>query len=137
MLWMLSLHIIAVICWFAGLFYLPRLFVYHAMTTEPCVAEQFKVMEYKLYWYIMWPALIVTAISGHFLIEWTHPQGHWLSVKLVLIAILVVYQLWCGVLLYRFKKDQNKYSHKYYRWLNEIPTLLLIFIVILAVVKPF
>ena len=142
MKWWLALHIISVICWMAGLFYLPRLFVYHAMTAEPKVREQFKVMEYKLYCYIMHPALVATVISGFILIHLQHLDSKpfmsilWLHIKLALVGILVIYHIVCGYYLKQFKLDRNQHSHKFFRLFNEVPTILMIVIVILVTVQP-
>lgn len=140
--WFLALHIVGIICWFAGLFYLPRLFVYHAMTTEAVVKEQFITMEHKLFFYIMWPSMIITLVSGFALMILLPRPEHWhlinwLSVKLCLVAILIVYHFLCHYYLALFRADQNQKSHKFFRIFNEIPTVLLLAIVILAVVKPF
>ena len=138
--WIMALHIIAVICWFAGLFYLPRLFVYHAMAKEQATSELFKVMEYKLNYYIMHPAMAVTFATGillthfYFIAQGVIPI--WLILKFALIVVLFIFQVQCGYHIRLFKKDRNTYSHKYFRYLNEIPTLLLILIIILVIVKP-
>jgi putative membrane protein len=135
----LIVHIIGFVCWFAGLFYLPRLFVYHAMTQDKNTSETFKVMEYKLNYYITHPAMAVTFLSGiglmheYFLAYRLIPL--WLIIKLVLVAILFAYQVMCGHYLRAFKADRNKHSDKFYRIFNEVPTLLLIGIVILAVIR--
>ncbi len=141
-LWVLALHLIGVVCWFAGLFYLPRLFVYHAITTEAAVKKQFIVMEHKLFFYIMWPSMLITLLSGFALMIILPRPEHWhlinwLSVKLFLVAILVVYHFFCHYYLAIFRIDQNQKSHKFFRVFNEGPTILLLSIVILAVVKPF
>jgi protoporphyrinogen IX oxidase len=140
MLWILAFHIISVVSWFAGLFYLPRLFVYHASTDNQATKDQFKIMEYKLYWYIMTPAAILTAFFGlwlwlPFYTYYSHMM--WLHVKLILVLILYLYHIYLGFLLKQFEKDQSKHSHKFYRYLNEIPTVILILVVILVVVKPW
>lgn len=139
MLWILALHIIAVICWFAGLFYLPRLFVYHAMTDSKEVSEQFKVMERKLYLYIMHPSLVVTVLSGYWLVFDVFPHANypmWLHVKLSLVGLLVIFHIFCGLAVRSFRLDQNKRPHRFYRVFNEIPTILLLVIVGLAVIQP-
>jgi putative membrane protein len=139
MRWLLAFHIIFVVCWFAGLFYLPRLFVYHAETNNKQLHEQFKIMEHKLYYYITTPSAILVGIFGCSLwLPHYHHYAHmmWLHIKLVLVLLLYVYHIYLGVLLHRFKKDENKHSGKFYRMLNEIPSVLLIVIVILAVVQP-
>lgn len=140
MRWILAFHIIFVICWFAGLFYLPRLFVYHAMTEDVISLQRFKIMERKLYFGIMLPSALLTILFGGWLIV-AYPSYYlhtlWMHVKLTLVFLLIVYQLYCGKLLFDFKYDRNKHSHVFYRVLNEIPVVFLAIIVILAVVKPF
>jgi putative membrane protein len=137
MLWIKSLHIIFVVAWFAGLFYLPRLFVYHAMAEDVPSRERFKVMERKLYWGIMAPGAVLAVAFGLWLWLAYGFSGGWLHVKLVLVAVLVAYHLWCGKLLKDFRNDRNTRGHVWYRWFNEIPTVILVGIVILTVVKPF
>ncbi|MFC3851305.1 protoporphyrinogen oxidase HemJ [Salinispirillum marinum] len=134
-----SLHIIAVISWFAGLFYLPRLFVYHAQTEDQLGHERFVVMERKLYRGIMTPAMIVTLVLGFWML-WLVPmwwtQG-WMHAKLALVAVLVGYHHICLAHLKRFARGQNSKSHVYFRWFNEVPLLPLLGIVFLVVLKPF
>ncbi len=140
MLWIKALHIISLITWFAGLFYLPRLFVYHSMTSDPISNERFKIMERKLYRGIMMPGMIMTIILGGWLLikyDQIFLSALWFQIKLALVATLIVYHFYCGQLIKAFKNDDNKYSHIFYRWLNEYPTIILIAIVILTVVKPF
>ena len=138
-LWLKALHIIAVICWFAGLFYLPRLFVYHAMAEDDARRERFKVMERKLYRGIMGPSMVATLVFGLWML-YLNPgwlsQG-WLHAKLTLVVLLIGYHHACGALLKRFARGENRRDHVFYRWLNEVPVLFLIAIVILVVVKPF
>ncbi|TVP55202.1 MAG: protoporphyrinogen oxidase HemJ [Halomonadaceae bacterium] len=140
MLWIKAIHLMAMVAWFAGLFYLPRLFVYHAMAEDTTGRERFKVMERKLYRGITNPAMVVTMIFGIWLIllnpGFYLSQG-WMQAKLVLIAILVAYHLYCGHLLRQFRDDRNQRGHVFYRFFNEFPVLLLIGIIILAVVRPF
>jgi putative membrane protein len=140
MLWLKALHIIAVVCWFAGLFYLPRLFVYHAETTDVPGRERFKIMERKLYRGIMWPSLVLTVVFGAWILTLNWPfyrtQG-WLHAKLGLVVLLVVYHLLCGHFLKKFREDRNTRSHVFFRVFNELPVLALIAIVILVVVRPF
>jgi protoporphyrinogen IX oxidase len=136
MLWIKSLHIIFMVTWFAGLFYLPRLFVYHAMAEDATSRERFKVMERKLYYGIMTPGAVLTVVFGLWLMDHGF-SGKWLQAKLALVALLVAYHLWCGFLLQDFKHDRNRHSHVWYRWFNEFPVIVLIAVVILAVVKPF
>lgn len=138
MLWLQSFHIIFMVTWFAGLFYLPRLFVYHAMANDATGIERLKLMERKLYWGIMTPGGVLTAISGFWMLvaNWQlyAPQA-WIYLKLTLIIFLSAYHVWCGILLQRFKHDANRHSHIWYRWFNEAPVIALISIVLLAVLK--
>ena len=140
MLWIKAFHLIFAITWFAGIFYLPRLFVYHAMAEDHTSIERFKVMERKLYRGIMTPSAILTIIFGIWIITYNVPgymQLGWLHAKFSLIILLLAYHLYCGHLVKVFARDQNKRSDRYYRWVNEVPVVLLIGIVILAVVRPF
>ena len=138
MLWVKALHIVFMVTWFAGLFYLPRLFVYHAMAEDRASLERFKVMERKLYWGIMTPGAVITIALGLWLwLGWFRGAGGWLHAKLAIVVLLVVYHLWCHKLLVDFREERNRRSHKWYRWFNEAPVLLLIATVILVVVKPF
>ncbi|PKO25811.1 MAG: hypothetical protein CVU35_02180 [Betaproteobacteria bacterium HGW-Betaproteobacteria-8] len=136
MLWIKALHIIFVTSWFAGLFYLPRLFVNHAMVTDPATAERLKLMERKLYRF-MFPLAVLALAFGLWLWLGYGITGGWMHVKLVLVAGLVAYHLYCGKLLTDFSQDRNRHSHIWYRWFNELPVLILFVIVILVVVKPF
>ena len=136
MLWVKALHIVFMVTWFAGLFYLPRLFVYHAMAMDAPSIERFKIMERKLYFGIMTPGAVLTVIFGLWLWLGFDRTGGWLHAKLTLVAVLVAYHAYCGKLLIDFKRDANRHSHVWYRWFNELPVLLLLAIVILAVVKP-
>ncbi len=137
MLWLKALHIIFMVTWFAGLFYLPRLFVYHAMAIDQTSLDRFKVMERKLFYGIMTPGLILTLIFGLAMMFIGDYSGQlWLSIKLGLIAILIVYHIYCGKLLLDFKHDKNTRSHVFYRWFNEFPVLILIAIIFLAVFRP-
>jgi putative membrane protein len=138
MLWIKSFHVIFMVAWYAGLFYLPRLFVYHAMTEDPLSLERFKIMERRLYFGIMMPSMVLTAVFGVWLWLGYGFSGAWLDIKLALVLMLLALHFYLGRLISDFKQDRNKHGHVFYRWLNEIPALpLLIFIVILAVVKPF
>ena len=141
MLWLKALHLIFMVTWFAGLFYLPRLFVYHAMSDDEISNERFKVMERKLYYGIMTPGMIITFIFGIWMLTdyaWAiYSHSGWLHAKLGLLFILVIYHVLCGIWLLDFKHDRNQRSHVYYRWMNEVPVLFLFGIIILAVVKPF
>jgi len=141
MLWIKSLHIIFMVTWFAGLFYLPRLYVYHAECKPDDTADansiaRFKIMERKLFWGIMTPGAFLTILFGTWLWLGYGFSGGWLHIKLKLVVLLIIYHAYCGKLLYDFKHDRNKRSHVYYRWFNEIPVILLIAIVILVVLKP-
>jgi putative membrane protein len=137
MLWLKSFHIIFMVTWFAGLFYLPRLFVYHAMTDDEASVARFKVMERKLYHGIMTPGAALTVGSGLALWLYYGIGGGWLHSKLALVALLIGYHLWCGRLLAQFRDGRNHRSHLWYRWFNEVPVIFLIAIVILVTVKPF
>lgn len=138
MLWIKVFHIVFMVAWFAGLFYLPRLFVYHAMAEDQISIERFKVMERKLYFGIMMPCMILTLLLGTWLWLGYGFRGGWLHAKLALVAVLVAHQFYLGKLMRDFRENRNMHSHVFYRWLNEIPTLpALIGIVILVVVKPF
>lgn len=125
------------VTWFAGLFYLPRLFVYHAMSDDVPGIERFKVMERKLYYGIMTPGAVLTVLFGLWLWLGYGISGGWLHAKLALVIVLIAYHLCCGKLLADFKHDRNRHGHVYYRWFNEIPVVILIAVVILVVVKPF
>ncbi|MFA6179362.1 MAG: protoporphyrinogen oxidase HemJ [Methylophilaceae bacterium] len=137
MLWIKAWHIIFMVTWFAGLFYLPRLFVYHAMSDDAASKERFKIMERKLFYGIMTPGAVLTIIFGLWLMLGYGFSGGWLHAKLALVAGLVVYHIYCGKLVADFKHGRNQRSHVYYRWFNELPVLALIAIVILVEVKPF
>jgi putative membrane protein len=138
-LWIKALHIVSIVCWFAALFYLPRLFVYHAQSEDAVSRERFVIMERKLYRGIMGPSMIATLVFGIWLI-WLNPgwlhQG-WLHAKLLLVFLLIGYHHMCGAQLKRFARGENTRSHTFYRWFNEVPVVFLLLIVILVVVKPF
>ena len=135
--WIKAVHIIFVIAWFAGLFYLPRLFVYHAMSSDEASLERFKIMERKLYYGIMTPGAVLTIATGLMLWLYYGIAGGWLYAKLALVAGLIVYHLWSGSLLRAFREGRSVRTHVWYRWFNEVPVLFLIAIAILVVVKPF
>ena len=141
MLWLKALHLIAMVTWFAGLFYLPRLYVYHAMSSDEIGNERFKVMERKLFYGITTPGMVATFIFGIWMLldyAWgMYGSSGWLHVKLFLLALMVVYHYFCWLWLENFKHDRNQRSHVFYRWMNEIPTVFLLAIIILATVKPF
>ena len=134
-----SLHLIAVISWVAGLLYLPRIFVYHSENPNEIISNVFKTMERKLFYYIMTPAMVLGWLFGLVLI---HEVGFeqlanlWLQLKLILVIFLTVYHFYLGLLLNQFKLNQNKKTSKFYRYINEIPTLLLILIVFIVIFKP-
>ncbi|MDA9728236.1 protoporphyrinogen oxidase HemJ [Candidatus Pelagibacter sp.] len=135
-----SLHLISVISWMAGLLYLPRIFVYHAENNDEIkIKEVFKVMERKLYFYIMTPAMILSWIFGLLLIHSIGFQQlgqNWMVLKIVFVLLLTLYHFYLGNILNQFKIDQNNRSHKFYRFINEIPTILLILIVFVVIFKP-
>jgi protoporphyrinogen IX oxidase len=140
MLWLLAFHVVSMVAWFAGLFYLPRLYVYHAVTTDAVSNERFKVMERRLYWGIMTPAAVLTLVFGGWLLlpHWIiYKTQMWMHAKLLLVALLLVYQVFCGIWMKQFQRDANTHSQRFYRWVNEVPTVFLMAIVILVIVKPF
>lgn len=138
LLWLKAFHIVFVVTWFAGLFYLPRLFMYHAVATDPVSLERFAVMERRLFG-IMTIGGTLTVIFGMSMVA-TFPaymQSGWLHAKLTLVGLLIGYHIWCRQLMVALREGRNQYSQRWYRIFNEIPSVLLIAIVILAVVKPF
>lgn len=140
MLWVKAFHIVAVVTWFAAIFYLPRLFVYHASSEDEASNERFKIMERKLYRGIMWPSMIAVIALGVWLLSFSwsyYLSSSWMHAKLTLVFLLVIYHLYCGHLIKQFKADKNHHSHVFYRWFNEIPVFILIPVVILVVVRPF
>ena len=136
MLWVKSLHIVFMVTWFAGLFYLPRLFVYHALAEDSVSQERFKIMERKLFWGIMTPGALLTIAFGLWLWLGYGFSGAWLFAKLALSALLVVYHAWCGKLMLDFRAGRNTRSHVWFRWFNEFPTVVLFAAVFLVVFKP-
>ena len=136
MLWIKALHIIFVTSWFAGLFYLPRLFVNHAAVTDSATLARLCMMERKLYRFML-PLAVLAVFFGVWLMIAYDFKGGWLHAKLSLVILLVAYHFYCGKLLQDFAQNQNKHSHVWYRWFNEVPVILLLVIVILVVVKPF
>jgi putative membrane protein len=135
-----TLHIVFVVTWFAGLFYLPRLFVYHAQAApdDRVGIERFKVMERKLYAGIMTPAAVLTVAFGLWLWLGYGIGGAWLHAKVALVLVLIAFHVYLGALMRDFARDRNRHGHVFYRWLNEIPALpLLVAIVYLVVAKPF
>jgi protoporphyrinogen IX oxidase len=138
MLLIKSFHVFFMVTWFAGLFYLPRLFVYHALATDAIGIARFKVMERKLYWGIMTPGALLTVVFGAWLMLGYGITGGWLMAKLALVAILVAHHIWLGKLMREFAADRNVHSDKFYRWINEIPAApALAAIIYLVVAKPF
>ena len=141
MLWVKAFHVIFMVTWFAGLFYLPRLFVYHAMSDDQTSIERFKIMERKLFYGIMTPGGLITLVLGLWMLFdyalQIYASMFWLYTKLALALLLIAYHAYCWKLLQDFKHDRNKHSHVWYRWFNELPVLLLIAMIILVIVKPF
>lgn len=139
MLWILAFHIIFVVTWFSGLFYLPRLFVYHAMSSDQVSIERFKIMERKLYYGIILPSSILATLLGLWLFSYNSSvywQLGWMYAKLSMVLVLWLYQFYLGHLRKCFQRDKNPHGHVFYRWLNEFPVVLLIGIIIMVVVKP-
>jgi protoporphyrinogen IX oxidase len=139
-LWLKAFHIIAVITWFAAIFYLPRLFVYHASAEDAISQARFKVMEEKLYRIIMRPSMIATLGLGISLLVmgwWAYAPTIWLWLKLFGVVALLGYHHYCGRIIRAFAADQNPHSERFFRMFNEVPAVLLIVIVVLVVVKPF
>lgn len=137
MLWVKAFHVVFMVTWFAGLFYLPRLFVYHALAEDEIGKARFKVMERKLYYGIMTPGAIMTVALGLWLWLGYGIGGGWLHAKAVLVGVLIAYHIWCGALLADFEHDRNRHGHVFYRWFNEVPVVFLIAIVLLVELKPF
>lgn len=139
MLFIKAFHIIAIVAWFAGLFYLPRLFVYHSVSTDEISIERFKVMERRLYYGITWPSGLLATVLGLWLVTYNgfyYLHAGWMHTKLSLVFILWVYHLMCGYYLKRFSRGQNTKTSMFFRVFNEIPTILLVGIVIMVVVRP-
>ena len=139
MLLLKSLHLVFMVTWFAGLFYLPRLFVYHAMCDDEIGAARFKIMERKLFHGIMTPSAVLTVLFGAALLaqdDGYYLASLWMRIKLALVAALLAYHACCGALLRRFRDDDNRRGHVWYRWFNEIPLVFLLAIILLAVYRP-
>jgi putative membrane protein len=138
--WVLAFHLMAVICWFAALFYLPRLFVYHAMAEDNLSIERFKVMERKLYRGIANPSMIATVVLGLWLVSMA-PQAYmsqgWFHLKALLVLLLIGYHHMCLAHMKKLANDCNKKTHVYFRFFNEVPVIFMVVIVILVIVKPF
>lgn len=131
------LHIVFMVTWFAGLFYLPRLYVYHAMAEDQISKDRFVIMERKLFFGIMTPGAVLTIVFGTWLWLGFGFKGTWLVAKLALVLVLLVYHVWCGKIYFDFKNERNKRGHVFYRWFNEFPVLILFAIVYLVIFKPF
>ena len=139
MLWVKAFHIIFMVTWFAGLFYLPRLFVYHAEASDEISNARFKIMERKLFWGITTPGGVLTIVFGLWLIHYLGADVLgmlWMQVKLALVGLLVAYHIWCGKLVADFKHDRNRRSHVWFRWFNEAPVLVLVAVVLLVELQP-
>lgn len=140
MAWVKAFHIIAMVAWFAGLFYLPRLFVYHAQAHDAISLKRFKIMEHRLYYFIMLPAALITVLLGVWLITYSpayYLHAGWMQAKLFCVLLLIIFHLYCGKICRDFKHDKNKHSSLFYRFFNEFPTLMLIIIILLAEIRPF
>lgn len=138
-LWFKAWHIISLVCWYAGIFYLPRLFVYHAMSDDNISKERFVIMERKLYRGIMTPAMIATWIFGLLMLSigWeAYKVQIWLHIKISLIILLTIYHLMCGYFRVKLVNNSHYKSHVYWRWFNEIPVFILIAVVCLVIIKP-
>ncbi len=139
LLWLKAFHIAFMVCWFAGIFYLPRLFVYHAMSEDRATIAQLKVMERKLYRFVT-PFMALTLILGFWMLA-IAPDAYlssgWMHAKLALVAALVIYHFWCGRLRRQLDADTCPHSHKFFRAFNELPVLILFPVIILVVVRPF
>ncbi|MCD6056323.1 MAG: hypothetical protein K0R12_1285 [Gammaproteobacteria bacterium] len=139
MLWLVAIHLIFMVTWFSGLFYLPRLYVYHAMSNDPISIARFKIMERKLFFGIATPGGIGTVLFGFLALYQNievYEHANWMHAKLILVLSLVVYHFYCGKLLFDFTYDRNRHSHVFYRWLNEYPVIVLVGAIIMVVVKP-
>jgi len=139
-LWIKSLHIIFMVTWFAGLFYLPRLFVYHALAEDMISQARFKTMERKLYYGIMCPGAVLTILTGGWLVDLApslYLSAGWMHLKLLAVLLLLMYHIYCGSLARDFKQDKNRHTHVFYRWMNEVPLVFLIICVVCVVVRPF
>jgi putative membrane protein len=137
MLLVKSLHLIFMVTWMAGLFYLPRLFVYHAQADDRISLDRFKIMERKVFWGIATPGALLTIVFGLWLwLGWFQGTGLWLHAKVALVALLVGYHVWCGKLMLDFRRERNAHGHVWYRWFNEFPVLVLVAVVLLVVFKP-
>ncbi len=139
MLWLKAFHIIFVVCWFAGLFYLPRIFVYYAASEHLVVRAQLAVMARKLYRFVT-PVMIIAITLGLVMMAMNpdyYLKSHWMRLKLGSVALLIIYHFMCGHYVRAINDNRNQHNHVYYRFFNEIPVLLLFGIILLAVLKPF
>ena len=140
MLWLKAFHIIFLVSWYAGLFYLPRLFVHHAMSEDSATRERLEIMERKLFWFIT-PWAFLTLLFGFLLLGaygWdAFKVMYWLHLKIALVIPLVAFHVWCGKLMIAFRGGPNPHSHVWFRWFNEFPLLILVAVVLLVVLKPF
>jgi TIGR00701 family protein len=140
MLWVKAFHVIFMVTWFSGLFYLPRLFVYHALSRDEASHVRFNTMEKKLFFGIMTPGALLTILFGIWALSFdadTYMHTLWMNLKLGLVLLLVIYHFYLGKLMFDFKNQRNCHDHVFYRWLNEIPVFFLVAIVILVIVKPW
>lgn len=140
MLWFKAFHLIFIVTWFSGLFYLPRLYVYHSMSSDPTSIARFKIMERKLYYGITMPSGVLATLFGVIVLSYAfsaYMQMPWMHLKLALVVLLWIYHIVCGKYLHDFLNDRNKHSSTYYRFFNEVPVVFLVGIIILVVVKPF
>ena len=136
MQWIKVLHLVFVVSWFSGLFYLPRLFVNHALVSDSATQKRLCLMEKKLYQFMSILAILALGL-GVYLMYLGPFRGGWLHAKLGLVLVLIIYHLYCGYLVREFAYERNRHSHLWYRWFNEIPVVLLVLIVYLVIVKPF
>lgn len=138
-LWLKAFHLIAVVCWFAALFYLPRLFVYHVMSEDQISKERFELMERKLYKGIANPSMMATITLGVLMVMGIPAiaSGGWFGAKMLLVVALVLYHIMCKAHMIKLAEGENTKSHIYFRWFNEAPVVILILIAILVIVKPF
>ena len=138
MLWLKAFHIVFVIAWFSGIFYLPRLFVYHATTEDTATRERFKIMERRLFGMMTFGAVLAIAFGVAMLARAPgYLEAPWMHAKLTFVMLLIGYHLWCYRLVIAFREDRSTHSERWYRVFNELPLLLLIAIVVLVTVKPF
>ena len=137
MLWLKSFHLIFMVTWFAGLFYVPRLFVYHSMAKDNQSKERFITMERRLLYGITTPGGILTIATGLWLWTVYDISGGWIYIKSLLVLLLALYQVWCGIIAQEFKQNRNTRTSTFFRWFNEFPTIILISTVLLSVLKPF